>query len=62
MVFIKRIFPAKELAEELHESITYTSTIIFIDYILGADLADMELTSKFNKLFRLLLSFIYIFS
>ena len=53
--------PQKEqLAEELHKSIirkfkkrkVYPA---FQDSILGADLADMQLISKFNKGFRFLL-------
>ena len=34
----------------------------FIDNISGADLADMQLISKFNKGFRFLLCVIYIYS
>ena len=34
----------------------------FIDNIWGADLADMQLISKFNKGFRFLLCVIYIYS
>ena len=34
----------------------------FIDNIWGADITDMQLISKFNKVFRFLLCLIYIFS
>ena len=34
----------------------------FTDHIWGADLVDMQLTSKFNKGFRFLLCLIHIFS
>ena len=57
----------KELAEELHKPILRKfkkrevhST--FIDNIWGADLADMQLISKFNKEFRFLLRVIDIYS
>ena len=50
----------KELAEELHKQIIkkfknekYTQS--FIDNIWGADLADMQLISRFNKEIRFLL-------
>ena len=56
----------KELAEELHKPIIrklkrrkVRST--FTDNIWGADLADMQLISKFNKGFRFLLYVIDIF-
>ena len=57
----------KELAEELHKSVirklkkqkVYSS---FMDNIWGADLADMQLISKFNKGIHFLLCVIYIFS
>ena len=57
----------EQLAEELHKAIirkfkkrkVYSA---FKDNIWGADLADMQLMSKFNKEFRLLLCAIYIFS
>ena len=57
----------QELAEELHKPITkkiekrkvHSS---FIDNILGADLANMQLISKFNKGIRFLLCVIDIFS
>ena len=44
----------KELPEELHNAIIrkFKKREVqshFIDYILGADLADMQLISKFNK-------------
>ena len=57
----------QQLAEELHKTITgkfkkgkVHST--FIDSIWIADLADMQLISKFNKGFRFLLFVIDIFS
>ena len=57
----------EQLAEEIHRPIIRTfkkrkvyST--FKDNIWGADLADMQLTSKFNKGFRFLLCVIDIFS
>ena len=56
-----------KLAEELHKPIikkflkrTFYSR--FKDDIWGADLADMQLMSKFNKIFRFLLCIIDIFS
>ena len=57
----------KQLAEELHKPIirkfkkrkVYSA---FKDNIWGADLADMQLISKFNKGFRFLLCAIDIFS
>ena len=57
----------KELAEELHKPIigTFNKRKIhspFIDNIWGADLADMQLISKFNKGFRFLLCVIDICS
>ena len=56
-----------QLADELHKPIirefqkrkVYSS---FKDNICGADLADMQLLSKFNKGFRFLLCVIDIFS
>ena len=56
-----------QLADELHKPIirkfekrkVYSS---FRDNIWGADLADMQLISKFKKGFRFLLCVIYIFS
>ena len=56
-----------QLAEELHKAIirkfkkrkVYSG---FKDNICGADLADMQLISKFNKRFRFLLCVIDIFS
>ena len=50
----------KELAEELHKPITRKSNerkvhSPFTDNTWGADLADMQLISKFNKGFRFLL-------
>ena len=57
----------KELAEELHKPIIrkYRKRKVyspFIDNIWGADLADMQLLSKFNKGIRFLLCVIDIFS
>ena len=57
----------KQLAEELHKSIIkkFQKKKVhsnFIDYIWGSDLADMQLTSKFNKGFRFLLCAIDIYS
>ena len=57
----------KELAEELHKPTIGRFKrrkvyLIFIDNIWGADLADMQLISKFNKGFRFLLCVIDIFS
>ena len=50
----------KELAEELHKVIIRKfkkrkSHLTFIDNIWGADLADIQLVSRFNKGFRFLL-------
>ena len=50
----------QELAEELHKSIKrkFEKSKVqssFIDNIMGADLADMQLISKCNKGFRILL-------
>ena len=58
---------SKELAKELRKLIVrkfekrkvYSS---FIDNVCGADLADMQLISKFDKGFKLLLCFIDIYS
>ena len=57
----------KELVEELHKPIIrkFNKRKVhspFIDNIWGADLADMQLTSKLNKGFRLLLCVIDIYS
>ena len=57
----------KELAEELHEPIIRkfnkrTVHSPLIDNILGKDLADMQLISKFNKELRFLLCVIDIYS
>ena len=57
----------KELAEELHKLIIrkFNKRKVqspFIDNIQGADLADMQLISKFNKGFRYLLCVIDIYS
>ena len=59
--------PGDQLAEELHKPIIRNfekRTIYsgFKDNIWGADLADMQLRSKFNKGFRFLLYVINIFS
>ena len=56
-----------DLAEELHKSIirTFKKRAVysgFKDNIWGADLADMQLISKFNKGFKFLLCVIDIFS
>ena len=58
---------SKELAEEVHKSITRKRKkrkvhSFFIDNIWDADLADMQLKSKFNKGFTFLLCAIDIFS
>ena len=57
----------QKLAKELHKPIIKTSKKIavysgFKDNIWGADLADIQLISKFNKAFRFLLCIINIFS
>ena len=57
----------QQLAEELHKPIIkkFKKTKLqspFIDNIWGADLADMQLISKFNKEIRLLFCVIDIFS
>ena len=57
----------KELAEELHKPIIrkFNKRKVkspFIDNIWGADLADMQLISKFNKRFRFSLCAIDIYS
>ena len=62
-----RLFQTNILAEELHQIIirkfekrkVYLS---FIDNIWGADLADMQLMSKFNNVIRFLSCVIDIFS
>ena len=61
------IMSDKELAEELHKPIIRKFEIrkvhsLFIDNIWGADLADIQLISKFNKVFRFLLCVIDIYS
>ena len=64
---IKSMPQNEQLAEEIHKLIirkfkkrkVYSA---FKDNIWGADLADMQLISKFNKGFRFLLCFIDIFS
>ena len=43
------IMQNKELAEELHKTIIRKVHSSFIDNIWGADLADMQFLSKFNK-------------
>ena len=63
----KSAFNNKKFAEELHKSIIRklkkrTVYSGFKDNIWGADLADMQLISKFNKGFRFLLCVIDIFS
>ena len=62
-----RIFKKKQLAEELHKSIIRKFTKIkvhslFLGNICGANLADMQLLSKFNKGIRFLLCVIDIYS
>ena len=57
----------KELAEELHQAIIrkFEKRKVlspFVDNIWGADLADMQLLSKFNKGIRFLLCVIDIYS
>ena len=56
----------KKVADELHKAIIWKSEkgkiLIFIDNIWGADLADMELISKFHKGFRFLPSVIGIYN
>ena len=56
----------QQLAEELHQPIIKECTKIkaqyFIDNIWGADLADMQLISKFNKGIRFLLCVTDIFN
>ena len=57
--FKNEIISNKELAEELHKLIIikFEKRKVhspFIDNIWGANLADMQLTSKFNKGFRFL--------
>ena len=49
----------EKLAEELHKRIVYSG---FKDNIWGADLANMQLISKFNKGFKFLQCLINIFS
>ena len=56
----------EKLAEELHKPIIRTyqkeKYSTFKDNIWGADLADMQLISKFNKVLRILLCVVDIFS
>ena len=57
----------RELAEELHKPIIRKFNkrklhSSFIDNICGADLADMQFISKFNKRFKFLLCVIDIYS
>ena len=59
--------PYKELSEELHKSIIrkFNKRELhspFIDNIWGANLEDMQLVSIFNKVFRVLLCVIDIYS
>ena len=63
----KKLLTKEELAKEFHkpnirkfEKRKVHSS--FIDNIFGADLADMQLVSKFNKEFRCLLCIISIYS
>ena len=56
----------QQLVQEFHKLIIRKFKKVkvhstFIDNIWGADLADMQLISKFNKGFRFLLRVIYIF-
>ena len=51
----------QELAKKLHIT-KMKSTLIFIDNIWGADVADMQLISKLNKVIRFLLCVIDISS
>ena len=58
---------SKELAKELHKPVIrkFNKRKVhspFIDNICGADVADMQLISKFNKRFRFLLCIINIYS
>ena len=64
---IKSIPQNEQLAEELHKPIIKKFKkgkvhSVFKDNIWGADLADMQLISKFNKGFRFLICVIDIFS
>ena len=57
----------KELAKELHKPVIrkFNKRKVhspFVDNICGADVADMQLISKFNKRFRFLLCIINIYS
>ena len=57
-----KIISNKELAEELHKQVNKKiekrkAHPSFTDNIWGADLADMQLRSKFNKGFRFLLCY-----
>ena len=57
----------KELAKELHKPVIrkFNKRKVhspFIDNICGANVADMQLISKFNKRFRFLLCIINIYS
>ena len=59
--------PNKELVEELHKPVIrkFDREKVqspFTDNIWGADLADMQIISKFNKGFRFLLCVTYIYS
>ena len=63
----KEIISNKELAEELHKPIIrkFEKRKVqspFVDNIWGADLADMQLITKFHKGFRFLLCVIDIYS
>ena len=65
--FKNEIISNKELAEELNKQIIRKFKKLKVysfckDNILGADLADMRLISKFNKKIRFLLCVIDIFS
>ena len=61
----KEIIQNKELADDLHKPVIRKferQKIHLLDNIWGADLADMQLLSKFNKWIRFLLCFIDIYS
>ena len=62
-----KVNPSEQLAEELHKAIirNFKKRTVYSrckDNISGADLADMQLISKFNKGFKFLLCVINIFS
>ena len=64
---IKSVPQNEQLAEELHKAIIKRfkkrkAHALFIDYIWGPDLANVQLLSKYNKVIRYLLCAIDIFS